>query len=296
MARTLTIVAVGLIVLGAMAMVGPTFGFSTIAGDRGVNVNTADDSSALLGIEETGDTPDNQNDVDVIEITNNAGEDYETLDTEVTIDDPNDALAISNDFDESLPQGEVTGLELTCEGGGDGEATVSVGADASGSTIQIEDVSFSTTFEYSCIGGGNTDPGDGFDSVSVDNVVENTAASQQDQTIAFTPSTDLSNKEEVTIDLSSAHPDSVDYANVEIGDITVESGNGQVENVDIDDNNAVITYEGGQGNSKDQAGNEIEITVTNFETFDSDGPFEVTFDREDATDTGMTEFFVEEQS
>jgi len=50
MARTLTVVAVGLILLGVMIMAGPTFGFSTIASDRSVNVSTASNSNALLGI------------------------------------------------------------------------------------------------------------------------------------------------------------------------------------------------------------------------------------------------------
>lgn len=290
MVRKYTAVAIGMIIFGMVMISGPVFGFSTIASERGVNIDTADDSNALLGIEATGDLPDNQNDATVIEITNNAHEDYTVLDTAVTIDDPNGALAISDGFDGSLDKGNTTGLDLTCDGGGDGEATVTVDADASGSTVQIEGVTYSTTFTYSCTGGGNTNSGDGFESVYASNVVENTSAGQQSQTVKFTPSSDLSNKEEVTIDLSSAHPENVDYTNVGTDDITVKSGNGQI----IGSNDGVITYEGGRGNNRDLAGNEIEFVITNFETFDDDGPFEATFDRQDATGTRTDEFYVEE--
>ena len=145
-----------IVVVGAIVLAGPVFGFSTIAADRGVSVTTSDDSTALVGINATGETPDNQNDAVVVEITNNADEEYSSLETNVSIEDTNGALAISSGFATTLSAGETTGLELTCDGGGDGTATVSVNADAFGSTLQVQGVSYSTTFSYSCTGGGNS--------------------------------------------------------------------------------------------------------------------------------------------
>ncbi|ELY45007.1 bactofilin family protein [Natronorubrum sulfidifaciens] len=52
MTRPFTGLAIVFILLGVVVMAGPTFGFATIAADRGVSVATADDSSAYLGLED----------------------------------------------------------------------------------------------------------------------------------------------------------------------------------------------------------------------------------------------------
>ncbi|WP_306054100.1 PKD domain-containing protein [Natronococcus wangiae] len=153
--NTLSKIAILIIVSGAVLLAVPAFGFTSLVADRGVSVATADNANALLEIEETGETPDNQNDVDVIEITNSAEQDFETLATNVTLDDSDGALAISNDFATSLNDTETTGLELTCEGGGSGTATVTIEAEAIGPTIQIQNANTSYTFDYSCTGGGS---------------------------------------------------------------------------------------------------------------------------------------------
>ncbi|MFD1563213.1 hypothetical protein ACFR99_06605 [Haloarchaeobius amylolyticus] len=165
-----------LVVAGTIVMSGPVFGFSTIAADRTTVISTSD-TDALVAVEETGETPDKDNDAVVIEITNNANEAYDPLEAEATIvEDSNGALAISNGFDNSLPAGETTGVELTCDGGGSGEATVAVDADTYGSTLEVRGVSDNTTFQYSCTGGTKGDfeasnpstLGDDFDEIEFD--------------------------------------------------------------------------------------------------------------------------------
>lgn len=144
-----------LVVAGALLLAGPVFGFTSMAADRGVNVGTAATDSALLAIESTGDTPDNQNDAVVINITNNANERFDPLSTQADIvEDTGNALAISDGFDSTLDPDATTGLELTCSGGGEGNATVEVTADAEGSSISIHRVTYSHTFSYSCTGSG----------------------------------------------------------------------------------------------------------------------------------------------
>lgn len=137
-------------------MAGPIFGFSTLAADRGVNVGTAATESALLAIESTGETPDNQNDAVVVNITNNANERFDPLDAQADIvEDTDNALAISSTFDSALDPGATTGLELTCSGGANNaEATVEVTADATGSSLEIIGVTYTHTFTYSCTGSG----------------------------------------------------------------------------------------------------------------------------------------------
>jgi len=120
-----------------IAMAGPTFGFSSLAADRGTSVTVADDqSTALLGVRETGQTPNNQNNAVVLELVNNANEDFETLNTDVSLSDPRNALEISDGFQTSLGQGETTGLELTCTGGGSGTAVINTAASASAPTTR----------------------------------------------------------------------------------------------------------------------------------------------------------------
>lgn len=154
MVRTITALGIVLILFGAAAMLGPTFGFSTIAGDRDVSVGTADTSSGFLAIDETNEVPDNDNDAVVVEITNNAPEFFDSLDTDVSIDTPN--LVISDGFDEELGQGDSTGLELTCSGDGGGTATIQISSSATGQSLSIEGVNFSRTFTYDCSGGDVT--------------------------------------------------------------------------------------------------------------------------------------------
>lgn len=249
-------------------MAVPTLGFETIATDRTTSVSVADDADALLGIDETGNTPDQQTDVDVIEITNNAAEDFTDLSTAVTIDDPNGALGISSPFDASLAQGATTGLEMTCDGGGDGTATVTVVSTASGSTVAIRDHEFSETIDYSCTGGGGPpgdDPGPAeFTASDVDET-----ESPPSQTFTFDAEA-LGNKATATIDLTDPQQNGlIDYTSVSNSDIEVVSGQ-NTASLSFDPSTNEITYEP-QGN----VGGTIEIRIENFEiTSFGDGTIE----------------------
>lgn len=145
--------ALGLVAGGGFVLGAETFGFTNVTALRGTAVDVAGDSAdALLGITETGDTPTNQENADVVEITNNADQEFDTLATTVNLDDPNGSLVISDPFAASLPQGDTTGLEMACDGGGDGTATVTVDAEAVGPSIRIHVPDFTHTFDYSCTG------------------------------------------------------------------------------------------------------------------------------------------------
>jgi len=195
MTRVNTVIAASLIIAGMIAMAGPTFGFSSLAADRGTSVTVADDqSTALLGVRETGQTPNNQNNAVVLELVNNANEDFETLNTDVSLSDPRNALEISDGFQTSLGQGETTGLELTCTGGGSGTAVINTAASASSQQLEIHDLNYSYTFDYSCTG-GNPGPG-GFQSVSASDIQDTTPATQE---ISFTMNGRLSKGGTVTI-------------------------------------------------------------------------------------------------
>ncbi|AGB14967.1 hypothetical protein Halru_0323 [Halovivax ruber XH-70] len=198
MGGSLTKLGAVLVVAGALLMAGPVFGFSTLAADRGTTVETAPTESALLGIQPTGETPDNQNDAPVLTVTNNANERFDTLDTQAEIvSDPNGALAISDGFGSSLDPDAQTDLSLTCASGGTGQATVEVTANAVGSTLAVEDITYTHTFSYSCTGNGGGGP-PGFVSVSAGDV---TGSNTQELTFALDGK--LNNGETVTIDITS---------------------------------------------------------------------------------------------
>ncbi|WP_092930592.1 hypothetical protein [Natrinema hispanicum] len=87
MKRALTTVAVGLIVLGMIAMAGPTFGFSSAAADREVQVATSDDPNAYLGI------IDNTVSNDIKVNKGNSGSVYDLNDNAGTLSSANDISA-----------------------------------------------------------------------------------------------------------------------------------------------------------------------------------------------------------
>ncbi|QFU82451.1 bactofilin family protein [Natronorubrum aibiense] len=129
MTRPFTGIAIVFILLGVAVMAGPTFGFDTIAADRGVSVATADDSSAYLGLEDRSGSAAIDSPADstvVYTVTDNfGGADPATVDTSVVriTDDNNDPVtstALSatvqpgseaNTFDVQLACDDATSLE-----------------------------------------------------------------------------------------------------------------------------------------------------------------------------------------
>ncbi|MFC3957430.1 hypothetical protein [Halovivax cerinus] len=277
--RTLRTLGLVLVVAGAVLVTGPAFGFSTLSADRGVSVGTAPIDSALLAIEPTGETPSNQNDAVVIEITNNGNEQFDPLSAQaVIVDDTKGALAISSSFDSVLDPGATTGLELTCSGGGDGTATVAVTADAAASSFSIGNVSYTYTFSYSCTGGGGGGTGPAqFEASDV-------SAAEQRQTFTL-DGTALKNKDQFTIDLTDPQESGqVDYSGLTDADVTVVQGSARSVGYDAATN--AITYEA-QGNQQGP----IEIEISNIDVLGMGGgtiTYEDTTGRTDSDDFDST--------
>lgn len=151
MNRPLATLGVVLVLLGAAATVGPTFGFTTTAADRGIQANVVADVDAYLGIEDVYDgtqisnTPPTTAQADAIELTNNFGEPIDLVDAEVTaVDGFNDSvLTVSNGAElyDGIATGDNVTVELGCSGdveaSGTADVTVTV-VEANGSTLSVE--------------------------------------------------------------------------------------------------------------------------------------------------------------
>lgn len=184
MVRTLTVVAVGLIVLGVVAMVGPTFGFSTVAGDRGISVDTSEGGDAMVGLE--GLVADDEVEINgendeetVIRIHNNVGSPIDSLITSVDTG----VLAITDNggFDDSISTDGDTGLTLECRDELTGSDTETVTAtidqaQSSESGILVQQASITVDVDYDC-GGANRDSGD-FD-------VQDPSSTEEGTTVTF---------------------------------------------------------------------------------------------------------------
>ncbi|PCR91385.1 hypothetical protein [Natrinema ejinorense] len=295
MTRIWTIVAVGLITVGVITMAGPTFGFSSLAADRGVQVTAVDDPNAFLGVVDNSGSTDadigNSNDESSLYYLNdNAGE-------------FSSASAISADV--TGFNGEATSLNARVEADsgtddyvvtvdcgssnrkGDGTVTVDIVA-ADGIRVEMERTT-AETISVNCRGGGNGKTGDGFDNLRVGDVDAYTSPGDDRQEFAFTPSSKLnSGNGEVRIDLNDAHPDAVDYEAppTYYPDVTLTQGSGWVE---YDDTTHEIVYHAG---SQDKAGNEIRISVGDYAAYEPSGPHEVTFTRTKSGAQGNTFFSV----
>ncbi|MDF9744928.1 bactofilin family protein [Natrinema salsiterrestre] len=252
-----TVVKLGFVfvALGAVAMAGPVFGFTTIAADRGVSAETASDANALVGIETTGETPDKKNDAVIVEITNNANQAYDPLETDVTIDDPNGALAVSSGFATALSSGDTTGLEVTCDGGGDGTATVTVNANAVGSTLEVREDSYTTAVDYSCTGKGSNanfevrNPGLGADTDELEFGLENVGS---DRAKIHGISVDETTAEAIEVENDgNGNPPPVEFGGAETKAGVVRIGDGEYDL---------------QGNEKVGAGETVAVGIYGFQT------------------------------
>ena len=168
---TITKLGVVLVVAGALLMAGPAFGFSSLAADRGVNVDTAENQHALLGVVDSYDGdlitnhPPGQPDeiAEVIELTNNANSDFTAVDVEVDgIVGDDDAVLEVVDAPSSLSAtDEDVPVELGCSGitEGDGQTDVSLRIDAIGSPLSITDmIVVIEDVQYDCREDGSAPP------------------------------------------------------------------------------------------------------------------------------------------
>ncbi|WP_254808005.1 hypothetical protein [Natronosalvus amylolyticus] len=286
-------VAMVLVVVGILLLSGPVFGFTTFSADRGVTAETAETEQALLAISGTDATPTNQNDAVILEITNNANVDFTSLETSVTIEGDNDRISVSDPFDDQLASDEQTGLEVTCERGGGGEATVRVDADAFGSELAIEGVTYEHTFAYTCTGQG--DPGGGFTTVQAGDV---DGPGPTTQTLSFTPDGSIGNGDTVTIAVSATQGGwfiGADYTDAS-ADI-VGQANDDVEIVAADGGEIVLEVTA-QGQIKD--GDELVVELSNVETVSSfwfDFGFgSAEFTRSDSGESGTDSFWITESA
>lgn len=167
MVRTVTALGIGLVLLGAVLVAGPTFGFSTIAGDRGVSVGTAEDPDALLGIDSEGNVGELRGDDDPVVVgtlSNNADEPLDAQDVVIDSITDGEGTELSTDIlrvvdpDDGDPI-ESTGTDVTveCAQGeninGDQEVVIRIG-EAGGSTVSIIDSTFSVVIDIQCNKGG----------------------------------------------------------------------------------------------------------------------------------------------
>jgi hypothetical protein len=162
MRRSFQAIGLSLIVLGAMLTIVPTGSYSSIAGDRPVDVTVAGDSEAFVAIIDTNnEVTQPGNPVTVAELENNLNSSM-TVEYEASVD--TDALAVRNpDQTRTVRQGGRAPLEVTCSppNGGSGTATLTVEVvEAAGQSATIRDASLEVPVEYDCPGrtAGNRPP------------------------------------------------------------------------------------------------------------------------------------------
>ncbi|ELZ00928.1 hypothetical protein C482_08708 [Natrialba chahannaoensis JCM 10990] len=109
--RTLTTLGIWFIIFGAVLLAGPVFGFGTISADRGVMVQTADDSDSLLKITDTSEQTVVTPESDAVF--------FQLTDTTEQIDD----ITVES---VSITGVETAGLDVTAEQIDENEYTVSV--------------------------------------------------------------------------------------------------------------------------------------------------------------------------
>lgn len=199
---------VACLLVGAVVLVAPTFGFSTTAADRGATVATAEDPNALVGFEPTTESVAGVQDQATAFVLRNNADQTLSLST-TTVLSTND-LRVASDGSGTIAPGDATEVVLECDGGGSaGTATVSTEViEASGATLSILGASSSTTVDYQCTGNG----GGGIGPATF---VAGDVGADGSQTLSFDGSA-LGNKDTVTIDLSEAQGDLVDYSGADV--------------------------------------------------------------------------------
>jgi len=253
MARKLTVVAVGLIILGAIAMAGPTFGFSTIGADRNTTVETANESGeALLGINSVGTTTTLTTGEEVTVATLKSN-----LNTHFTVEQ--DIVSTSDDFvvTEPIPGQEITtggtDVLIECNNSDKGTQDVIFEVKRVGTEhISVEGTSFTTTVDYDCKSGGRGSGSANFDASNIEN---------GEQTFTFDVG-ELTSNNEVRIDLSDPQGEGVDYTRAEVASTTKGSA-------DLSDDGTQIVFTTATGNTNGDG----EIIINNITVDDSSSDF-----------------------
>lgn len=254
MSRLTTIFAACLITAGVITMAGPTFGFSSLAADRGVGVETAaDESSALLGLEAFDDSIDGRQDTaNALRIHNNFDEQI-SVTAEANID-TTDVEIVNPNWEEGSFDGEITDEEtimLGCtSGGSSGTATLTVNIEqATSGSVVVSDVLREATVSYRC--SGPPSGSNGFEDVSISDVVV-AADGSTTQEFSFTPEGGVANGESVEITFATF---GIDYSSTEISNIDGVKKNNNVE-FEGDSNGGTITV-----TANGKLKNEVTITL-----------------------------------
>ncbi|MFC6729093.1 hypothetical protein ACFQDG_10615 [Natronoarchaeum mannanilyticum] len=279
-------------------MAGSTFGFTTVAADRVTAASVAEDQNAYLGVESVGSAGQLRSDSEPVRVgtlTNNLGASM-TID-DVVVDNINgstnaDVLTVSAPRrGTSIAQGGSTDVHVECaqkQQLGQREVQFRV-TEASSQTVSIAEVTFTATIDIQCQKGRNK-PGNGFASVSVEDVDSYTSPGQERQTIRFTPSSKLQPNSEVIIDVSEPHPSAVDYEAPPSNwpDVYVEQGQGSVT---YDSGTESFIYQAG---SNDRGGNEIMLSIGEYGTSQASSSHQVSITRQDSGEQALAVFDVVE--
>lgn len=301
MTQIRTVVAIGLIVLGAMIMTGPMFGFSTIAGDRNVTVTTADDPNAHLGIEGvySGQTITSGDAQSLIRLTNQFDQtlggtdgtiDVEVINVSGDIQD-NSSLAIDREPSQ-LDPGEGGNVDVICvdetiHGKNTVDVTLRV-VEASGQSVSVTDATVDpvTNVEVQCSKTQNTQSG--LTDVWVSDLDQGNQS--ETQTFEFTLTNDLIPGETVTVDYKDTTANQIDYSSATV---SIRDGNGNGTVRFTDNMNRLFEYEASNGIVSQKTA--IKIEITGIDTTDSKagGTYDVEFQKENEQDAETAPFTVE---
>ncbi|WP_255170675.1 hypothetical protein [Natrononativus amylolyticus] len=222
-----------LILLGIAALIAPTFGFSTLASDRGVSVSVAENDRALVALvgEEFEDLPNNEF-VEVASLENNMDEQL-TVDYRISTD--HDEPIISFDGDDGNEVSGTTeinqaeGIELNCGPGNNDVITLTVNIEeASNSYVTVQNAEMKLVFD--CDEGEVSEPGT---SNSLERLeAEGTRGNINEVTVTF----ETKSVVEITIELLNEDEDVIGSRSLE----EVATGEEQIEVIDIDPTDPVV--------------------------------------------------------
>lgn len=270
---------VTLTVIGALLVIGPSAGFSFLEADRGIDVQTAADPNAYLGVESEGDVTGTElrGDSDPLKVgtlSNNVDEPLEVQDVRIdsigddTVDDT--ILSIASPITgDTIETDGSTGVTVECaddQSVGEREVTVLVDP-VEGETVSVAGPTFNATVDIQC-GKGKFSGSAALDASDV-------STGNTTQTISFDPA-GLGSNGDVTIDFTDPQENNgVDYTNVTDADLTIRDGSGDAS---FDEQSSQLTYST-QGNEKDLVTIEIdgiEVVGTSGEVYqvrytDTDG-------------------------
>lgn len=159
MSKIIKLVAVSLIAVGVVAMLAPSFGFSTVASDRGVQISTAENDRAFLGVDDVyggGEIVYNGGTTiePALELTNRLGTDADTVDVQIEsvqgYEDNTLDIANHADLFDGLEDGETVTVELECSRDVEAETdeagtTVEFSVNALGESASVTDLSVSVS-------------------------------------------------------------------------------------------------------------------------------------------------------